>query len=259
LRDAATARAIAAALADRPPRVLEIGAGRGALTGPLLDRFGCVRAVELDRALAAGLARRLGTPPGLEVRHGDALVDDLDTVAEGGPWQVAANLPYSVGTAIVRRLLPRHDLFPLLVVMVQLEVAERMVAPPGGGDRGLLTLETEAWSRAEVLFTVPPGGFAPPPRVNSAVVWIELRPDPAPAAAIERTLALAAAAFAQRRKKLVNGLASIAAPAAVAAACAAAGVDPSSRPQELTWEAWLALARSMPDAGATLEVAGGTA
>ncbi|MDD5563002.1 MAG: 16S rRNA (adenine(1518)-N(6)/adenine(1519)-N(6))-dimethyltransferase RsmA [Thermoanaerobaculaceae bacterium] len=257
LRDAATARAVAAALAAAPPRVLEIGPGRGALTGPLLERFGRVRAVEVDAALAAGLAARLGAPPGLEVRHADALADDLEALAEGGPWQVAANLPYSVGTAIVRRLLPRRDLFPRLVVMVQLEVAQRMVAPPGGGNRGLMTLATEAWGRAEILFTVPPGRFAPPPKVNSAVVRIELRPDPAPAAAIERALALASAAFAQRRKKLANGLAALATPAGIAAACAAAGVDAGARPQELAWEAWLALARALPDRGGAAAAAGG--
>jgi len=259
LRDAATARAIAAALAGDPARVLEVGPGRGALTGPLLERFGRVRAVELDGALAAGLAARLGDPPGLEVWHGDALADDLEALTEGGPWQVAANLPYSVGTAIVRRLLPRRDLFPLLVVMVQLEVAERMVAPPGGRNRGLMTLETEAWGRAEILFTVPPGRFAPPPKVNSAVVRIGLRPDPAPAAAIERALALASAAFAQRRKKLANGLASIAAPSGIAAACAAAGVDPGARPQELAWDAWLALGRAIPESGAAARHGEGTA
>ncbi|OYW03372.1 MAG: ribosomal RNA small subunit methyltransferase A [Acidobacteria bacterium 37-71-11] len=250
LRDAATARAIAAALAGDPPRVLEIGPGRGALTGPLLERFGHVRAVELDGALAAGLARRLGDPPGLEVRHADALADDLDALAAGGPWQVAANLPYSVGTAIVRRLLPRRDLFALLVVMVQLEVAQRMVAPPGGRNRGLMTLETEAYGRAEILFTVPPGRFAPPPKVNSAVVRIGLRPDPAPAAAIERGLSLASLAFAQRRKKIANPLAAAAAPAGIAAACAAAGVDPGARPQELAWDAWLALGRAIAESGA---------
>ena len=246
LRDAATARAIAAALAVEPPRVLEIGPGRGALTGPLVARFGRVRAIELDGALAATLAARLGDPPALEVRHADALADALDELAEGGPWQVAANLPYSVGTAIVRRLLPRRDLFSLLVVMVQLEVAERMVAPPGGRNRGLLTLETEARARAELLFTVPPGRFAPPPKVNSAVVRIALRPDPAPAAAIERALGLASAAFAQRRKKVANGLAATAGPAELATAWAAAGVDPGARPQDLTWGEWVALGRALP-------------
>ena len=246
LRDAATARAIVAALADEPPRVLEIGPGRGALTRPLVERFATVRAVELDGALAAGLART----ERLEVRHADALTADLDELAGGGPWQVAANLPYSVGTAIVRRLLPRHDLFTALVVMVQHEVALRMVAPPGGRDRGLLTLEAEAWGRASLLFTVPPERFAPPPKVNSAVLRIELRPPHVPVAAIARALALAAVAFAQRRKKIANALAAVAVAEELAAAVRSAGVDPGARPQELGMEAWFALALALPGTGA---------
>ncbi len=259
LRDAATGRAIAAALAGNPPQVLEIGPGRGALTRALLERFGRVRAVELDGALAAGLAGRLGDPPGLEVRHGDALAGDLEALAEGGPWQVAANLPYSVGTAIVRRLLPRRDLFALLVVMVQLEVAERMVALPGGRNRGLLTLETEAYGRAEMLFTVPPERFDPPPKVNSAVIRIWLRPVRTPAPAIGRALALASLAFAQRRKKIANPLAAAAPAGGITAACAAAGVDPGARPQELTWDAWLALGRAMPEVGGAVRGGEGSA
>jgi 16S rRNA (adenine1518-N6/adenine1519-N6)-dimethyltransferase len=243
LHDAATAGAIAAALADRPPRVLEIGPGRGALTAPLVARFPQVRAVELDARLANGLAPRLGRPVGLEVRHGDALADDLDELADGGPWQVAANLPYSVGSPILRRLLVRHDLFPLLVVMVQLEVARRLVAPPGGAARGLLTLEVEAHAAAALLFEVPPGRFAPPPKVTSAVVRLSLRPPPA---RVERALALASASFAHRRKTISNGLAAMALPGAIAAACAASGVADRARPQDLTLPAWLALAAELP-------------
>ena len=257
LRDAATARAIAAALAAEPARVLEIGPGRGALTAPLVARFERVRAVELDGALAAGLAARLGRTEGLEVRHADALTADLDELAGGGPWQVAANLPYSVGTAIVRRLLPRRDLFTALVVMVQHEVALRMVAPPGGRDRGLLTLETEAWGRAELLFTVPPGRFAPPPKVDSAVVRIELREAPAAAPAVARALSLASLAFSQRRKKIANPLAASAGAAELTAAWAAAGVDPGARPQELGIEEWLALALALPGTGAAPGGGGG--
>ena len=257
LRDAATARAIVAALADEPARVLEIGPGRGALTRPLIDRFATVRAVELDGALAAGLTAGLGRTERLEVRHADALTADLDELAGGGPWQVAANLPYSVGTAIVRRLLPRHDLFTALVVMVQHEVARRMVAPPGGRDRGLLTLETEAWGRALLLFTVPPERFAPPPKVNSAVLRIELRPPRVPAAAIARALALAAVAFAQRRKKIANALAAVAVAEELTAALRSAGVDPGARPQELGMEAWFALALALPGTGAAPGGGGG--
>jgi 16S rRNA (adenine1518-N6/adenine1519-N6)-dimethyltransferase len=249
LRDAGIARAIVSALAEKPPRVIEIGSGRGALTRPLLERFPRVRVVELDAALADSLARRLSSPAHLEVRQGDALTLDLDGVAEGGPWQVAANLPYAVATPILRRLLARGDLFTVLVVMVQQEVARRIVAPEGGPDRGLLTIEVGARADAELLFAVPPRCFSPPPRVTSAVVRLVPRPLPAPPDVVARALDLAAAAFAHRRKKLANALASAGEPRDVAAALETAGADGSLRPQQLGLDRWLAIAAALPQAG----------
>ncbi len=249
LRDARTARAITAALADTPPRVLEIGPGEGALTRHLLVRFPEVRAVELDDDLAAMLPGRLGRPEGLQVLRGDAVTTDLDRLAEGGPWQLAANLPYSMGTPILRRLLPRRDLFTVLVVMVQLEVARRLVAPPGGRERGLLTLEVEAHAAAEMLITVPPRAFSPPPRVNSGVVRMTLRTPPE-AARLGRALGLGGAAFRHRRKKLLNALAREAEPEGLGAALARAGVDGALRPQDLSLADWLALAAEVPGGAA---------
>ena len=249
LRDAGVARAIAGALADLPPAAIEIGPGRGALTRPLLERFSRVRAVEIDPTLAASLARRLGAAGKLEVRQGDALTVDLDEVGADGPWQVAANLPYGVATPILRRLLTRPDLFVNLVIMVQREVAHRLVAREGGPERGLLTLEVEARAEAELLFDVPPRCFSPPPRVTSSVV--RLRPGvlPAPPTVVARALALASAAFAHRRKKVANALAGVAPPDEVSAALADAGVDGARRPQEIGLDRWLALATALPQAG----------
>jgi 16S rRNA (adenine1518-N6/adenine1519-N6)-dimethyltransferase len=246
LHDGRTARAIVAALADAPPRVLEIGPGRGALTRPLLERFPQVRVVEMDGRLAAALPQRLGNPGSLEILHADALTVDLDRLAEGGSWQLAANLPYSVGTPILRRLLPRGDLFTVLVVMVQWEVARRLVAPPGSRERGLLSVEVEAHARAELLLSVPPHCFSPPPRVSSGLVRFVLHPAPAAAATLRRALGLAAAAFAHRRKKLANALASTARPDEIATALTAAGATGNVRPQELELAHWLALAEALP-------------
>jgi len=245
LRDAHIARAIVEALPAEPPRVLEIGPGRGALTLPLLQRFPRVRALELDPALAGSLARRLGEPAGLEVLHADALDAGLDELGEGGPWLVAANLPYSVGTAIVRRLLPRHDLFPELVVMVQLEVARRLVAPAGDAERGMLSVEVEAFATAELLLTVPARSFDPPPKVTSAVVRLRTRPAAAPDATVQQGLHLASVAFLHRRKKLANALGSAVEPRAVAMALADLGRVDGVRPQELAWPDWLALAQAL--------------
>lgn len=248
LRDRRVTESIVAALPPDPPRVLEVGPGRGALTRLLLQRFGSVRAIELDAALARSLARNLAFPPGLEVLGDDALAADLDALGAGGPWQVAANLPYSVGTPILRRLLLRPDLFPSVVVMVQLEVAERIVAPAGERSRGLLTLETEGYAEAELLFSVPPRCFEPPPRVTSAVLRLRPRPFAERSPALERALALAAPAFTLRRKKITNALASAAPPPILLAALAVAGVDPASRPEDLTLAQWLALAAELAPA-----------
>ena len=143
LVDEDVAQSIVDLLRPMPPRgSIEIGPGRGALTEPLLDRFDRVRALELDEPLVAPLEERFGDG-GLEVIHADALTVDLSEVAgDEAPWQLASNLPYSVGTAILRRLMPRHDLFTRLVVMLQREVALRVVAEPGDGNHGLMALET---------------------------------------------------------------------------------------------------------------------
>jgi len=129
--------------------------------------------------------------------------------------------------------------------MVQVEVAKRMVAPPAGSERGLLTLEVEARARAELLFTVPPRCFWPPPRVTSAVVRLALQPF-TDTAALDRALELAAVAFCHRRKKLANALGAAAPPAEPATALRRAEVDAGVRPQELALGQWLALAGAMP-------------
>ena len=244
LGDGRVARAIADALPAVPARVIEIGPGRGALTRPLLARFPIVRAVELDDALAGALGRALGHPPGLEVRHGDAVTADLDELAGGGLWSLAGNLPYSVATPIIRRVVRRGDLFGEAVVMVQLEVAQRLTARPGGGGRGLLTVEVEACADAELLFGVPARCFSPPPRVASAVVRLRLRPPAALPGRLDGALRIAAAAFTHRRKKLANALVDVVPEGGAAAVLTAAGIDPNRRAEELDLAEWLALAEA---------------
>lgn len=237
LVDRGIAEKIVRQLAAEPPRVLEIGPGRGALTGHLADRFERVVAVELDGSLVPGLESRFEGSR-VEVRHLDALRAPLDEVAAGGPWQVASNLPYSVGTAILRRLMPRHDLFGRIVVMLQREVAQRVVARPGDGNHGLLALERAAWAEARMLFQVPPQAFRPRPRVVSAVLLVEPRPAPVAPAELERALSLAAHALTRPRKTLANALR----PRLEADGIEAAGVDPGVRPGTLDLAAWCRLA-----------------
>jgi len=238
LVDTRIARQIVDLLASDPPRVLEIGPGRGALTAHLLDRFDRVLAFELDEGLVAPLADRLGDC-GLEICHIDALSAPLgELLGAEAPWQVASNLPYSVGSAIVRRLMPRHDLFSRLVVMLQREVAERLVAEPGDGNHGLMALERAAWARARLAFSVHPRAFRPVPKVTSAVVVLEPRPPAADPDEIARALEIAASALTRPRKKLSNAVGE----AISRAAIERAGIDPAARPGTVPLEGWIRLA-----------------
>ena len=242
LVDRNIAEKIAAGLSDEPTRVLEIGPGRGALTEPLLDRFDRVLALELDEDLVPPLVRRFGGR-GLEVRHADALHDDLDELLKAeARWQVASNLPYSVGTAILRRVLRRHDLFSRAVVMLQREVAHRVVADPGGKGHGLLALERAAWADARLLFDVQPAAFRPRPKVVSTVVALDLKRPECEPEILDRALGLASAALTLPRKKLRNALSSD----VNAATVEAAGLDPAARPGTLSLQDWLRLAEHQP-------------
>ncbi|MDX2435661.1 MAG: 16S rRNA (adenine(1518)-N(6)/adenine(1519)-N(6))-dimethyltransferase RsmA [Acidobacteriota bacterium] len=238
LVDTDVAARIAGVLASEPPRVLEIGPGRGALTEPLLERFERVLALELDQSLIPQLEKRFGAH-GLDTRHADALSVELNgMLAAEAKWQVAANLPYSVGTAILRRLLPRHDLVTRMVVMLQREVAHRVVAPPGGRGHGLLALERAAWGEARFLFDVPPRAFRPVPKVVSSVVVVDLRPPAFDPEAIGAGLAVAAHALTKPRKMLSNALA----PLRDVAAIERAGLEPAQRPGTVDLEGWIRLA-----------------
>jgi 16S rRNA (adenine1518-N6/adenine1519-N6)-dimethyltransferase len=229
-------------LLDRvPARVMEIGPGQGALTGPLLDRFDRVLAVEVDPRLVPDLEHRF-RDRGLEVRLADAVKEPLDPLLGAeAPWQMAANLPYSVGTAILRRLLSRHDLFTRLVVMLQREVVDRLVAAPGDREHGLIALERAAYATATIAFDVPRQSFRPRPRVDSSVLVLELRAPEYEREDLARALALASRALTNRRKMLSNAIR----PAADPETIAAAGLDPTARPGTVTLDGWIKLAQRL--------------
>ena len=238
LVDATIAERITAALADEPARVLEIGPGHGALTEALLERFDRVLALELDEDLVSPLVRRFGGR-GLEVRYGDALSENLDALlAAESPWQVASNLPYSVGTAILRRLLRRSDLCTRMVVMLQREVARRLVAEPGGKGHGLLALERAAWADARFLFDVGPRAFRPRPKVVSSVVVLDLKPSNYDPEILDRALKLASQALTLPRKMLSNALGRKIENSIVEAA----GLEPTQRPGTVPLDGWARLA-----------------
>lgn len=182
--------------------VVEIGPGRGALTAHLLPRAGRLIAIELDAALAAAL------PPAgnLEILQADVLETDL---RQWGPAVVAGNLPYYISSPILERVLGMGALLRRGVFLVQREVAERLAAEPGTRDYGYLSARTQFLARVELLFGVPAEAFAPPPRVDSAVVRLTPRDRGAELGVDDREMFLTflGQCFRQKRKTLRNNLA----------------------------------------------------
>lgn len=221
-------------------RVVEIGAGLGTLTARLVAAGAQVIAVERDRDMVAVLRAEL---PELELLEQNAMDLDLAPLAAqaGGPVTVVGNLPYNIASPLVLRLLVQHRSLRRLIVMLQREVAERMVAPPGGAAYGALSVLCQTWARGKLLRRVPPTAFLPPPKVESALVRLE--PAPPDAALIPdeaRYRRVIDAAFQMRRKQLRNALAGL----VDAEGFAAAGIDPQRRGETLSVAEFAALART---------------
>jgi 16S rRNA (adenine1518-N6/adenine1519-N6)-dimethyltransferase len=225
--------------------VVEIGPGPGGLTRALLAEGAAeVCAVERDERCLAVLEEIAAAYPGrLRIVAGDAMeIDPADLVS--APRKIVANLPYNIATALLVRWLPRIADFVDLTLMFQKEVAERLVAQPRSHAYGRLSVLTQLLARPKLLFDVPPRAFVPAPKVTSTVVRIAPRPSaetlPCPLDALER---VTAAAFGQRRKMLRGSLKSLGLDAE--ALLAAANVEPTSRAEELSVEAFCALARQL--------------
>ncbi len=241
------------ALADLEPgaTVLEIGPGRGALTEHLLAAGHPVVAVEVDPALAEALearqrvrdaARGADESPRLVVLRGDFLRLDL-ALLPPGPLPVVANLPYATGTAILSRLVEHPARFLRVVVMLQLEVVQRICAEPGSRAYGSLTVLTALHAVATFGFTVPPRAFRPRPEVESAVVRLNLQVEPRVPVGDERVFRrVVRAAFAQRRKTLRNALGAQLGVEAAGDLLDRAGIDPRRRAETLSLEEFARLA-----------------
>jgi 16S rRNA (adenine1518-N6/adenine1519-N6)-dimethyltransferase len=237
-------------LAELTPEdtVLEIGAGTGTLTAALAAKVRQVLAVEVDRDLIPPLRRRFAGQPHVRIIHADALRFDFAQLT--APCKVVANLPYGTATAILMRLLAQRRRISLAVVMLQREVAARLCATPGTKAYGSLTLTAQWYATVYKGFQVPPSAFSPAPKVMSSVVKIIPHAQPPLAVRDEALLfRLIRAAFAQRRKTLLNALAAAlrpqVEPAVLAQTLRAAGLDGRRRGETLTLAEFARLADAL--------------
>ncbi len=221
-------------------KVVEIGPGVGSLTLALLETGAAVTAVELD----AGMIGPLGeVAPDAKVVLADAMHADWSEILGGVPHVLVANLPYNIATPLIADLLDDVALIERMLVMVQLEVGERLAAKPGSKTYGIPSVKVAYWGTAKVVGQVPPTVFIPQPRVDSALVEIVRHPDgPATTADPDRLFLLVRTAFGMRRKMLRKSLGSMVA----ADAFDIAQVRPEARPEELSVEEWGRLAIAAP-------------
>lgn len=221
--------------------VLEVGAGLGTLTRPLAEHAGQVVAVELDDQLVEILRQRLDDLPNVQILHGDILrIPDFGFAHQG--YKLVANLPYYLTSAVLRRFLEREPRPRLIVVTVQLEVARRIVARPG--KMSLLAVSVQLFGQPRIVSRIPPGAFYPAPKVDSAVVQIDVHEKPTVPLAEEYGQAtffrVVRAGFAQRRKTLRNSLSGGLGlpPTRVVDALTEIGVDARRRAETLSLEEW---------------------
>jgi 16S rRNA (adenine1518-N6/adenine1519-N6)-dimethyltransferase len=235
-------RIVALAGVGRGDRIVEVGAGIGSLTLGLAATGAEVVAVEIDRRLIPLLTEAVGHL-GVAVVEADALRLDFETLLSPGdrPWQLVANLPYNIATALVLQVLEDAPSIERLIIMVQAEVAERLVAAPGSRAYGQVSVRVGYFATGAILSRVGPGVFLPRPKVDSCLVELTRRREPAVApseASYDEIVAIVRTAFSVRRKMLRRSLAGT----IDAATFEAAGVAPQERPERVAIEAWGRLA-----------------
>jgi 16S rRNA (adenine1518-N6/adenine1519-N6)-dimethyltransferase len=235
---------------SRDDTFLEIGPGRGAMTVPLAGRVRRLLAVEIDRDLAALLQRQAA--PNVTIVLADFLDVDVDELLrrEEKPLRVVGNLPYNVSSPILFKLLhAAHEGRTLsdATLMLQKEVADRLSAEPGGKEYGTLAIQVALLADVERVLTLPPGAFRPPPKVTSAVVRLRFRPAREEVGNFETFERVVRGVFLQRRKRLINALKPVADSFGRSASevIAAAQVDGTKRPEELTLQDMARLSRAM--------------
>jgi 16S rRNA (adenine1518-N6/adenine1519-N6)-dimethyltransferase len=258
--DRNAARRIVEALGDISERtVIEIGPGEGVMTDMLVARAKRVIGVELDRVLAAQLRMRYATSPNIEILESDFLTAEFPSILGRRPGplhdlrptkpdtvDIIGNIPYYITSDIVLRILQLHRSVEHVVIMVQREVAERIAAAPGSRDYGLLSATVQLYARVELLFTLPPGAFNPPPEVDSTVIRLTMASRTEELQVEEDSfIALLKLAFAQKRKTLANNLKGSYSDASIRAGLKAAGLRPDIRAEAVPLEKMAALSRSL--------------
>jgi 16S rRNA (adenine1518-N6/adenine1519-N6)-dimethyltransferase len=239
--------------------VLEIGPGRGVITSLLAKRARRLIAVEIDRVLSAQLRLKFGMTHNVEVIEADILSIDFDSLfgpkpglgrpgieLKPNPIRVVGNLPYFITSDILLRLFDFARYFDIIVIMVQREVADRLAAPPGGSDYGLLSATAQLYAKVEKLFTLPPEAFEPAPKVHSTVLRLNLAPQ------IEKLgvagdgfIGFLKLSFAQKRKTLWNNLKSRYDEAELRRAMTQARINPSARAETLSLKQSATLFRAL--------------
>lgn len=229
--------------------IVEIGAGRGALTESLIESGANVIAIELERGMINVLRERFGDKENFTLVEADALKIDFGALLKTGEQspkiKLVANLPFNISTAILQRLIEQREYFSEMILMFQREVVERITAEPGNAERGFLTVLTEAYLTAERLFDVAPAAFRPAPKVWSSVARIVPRTD---VVIKDEKLfrEVVAAAFRQKRKTIFNNLKNV--PENLAGKINSggglleilreSGIEPERRAETLSFDEW---------------------
>lgn len=255
---------IIAALSLHPgDTVIEIGAGRGALTEKLLEKAGRVIAVELDKDLLPILEKNFSKHQNFILVNEDALEIDFKIINNSqliiNNSKLVANLPYYISTAILQRLIEQRECFSMLVLMLQKEVVERITAEPGNSERGFLTVLVEAYMQADKLFDVPPDAFRPTPKVWSSVARLVPKSEAEIGIADEKLFReLVSAGFAYKRKTILNNFKN--APPKFKEKIGDAqkflekcGINPQRRAETITVEEWKRICSDLSN-GANLNI-----
>jgi 16S rRNA (adenine1518-N6/adenine1519-N6)-dimethyltransferase len=229
--------------------VLEIGAGKGALTKHLLEKARKVFAVELDKRLCDYLRRTFGESENLAIIQKDILrMDFTGLIDSPGSFKVVGNLPYKITSPVLELLLEQKGRIPLCVLMVQKEVASRIGAHPGTRDWSPLSIACQLYSKVEVLFHLKPGSFSPAPQVKSSVIRLTFLPEPKVNLPNEEFFfRVIKAAFGQRRKMLLNSLsANLSLPKReLTLILSDVKIDPQRRPETLSIEEYAVLTSAL--------------